>query len=376
MWSLTLAEQTNVLLDIQPTEGHRVLMQSYPGGVQSGMDYYQNDAGVVLTETTIRQSSFNIGGTPESYRARKAIQYGNNVDDVVRILGAKNNGLYTNEWLIGDAKNDEIAMYELGTYKTKLYRSSKNQWFGGTEGFYWGCNNAKDLAVRLEYAPDPKGAPQYLPFVPEPRDIKWQQLYAKYKGRIDDQFGFLALRTAPLISSTTFDAKIATAAMAKHLMFWADYGKSNQREWVPAAREKEQYPGNNGIYSSGYRLADANASSELLAIAAENEKGRLASANKHEERAAKPEPSYKDRLWKGWILPASDADLWLSAGATAYYAALDAGPAHPPAPDRRAGPGELSRLEKTLDSYRAEYRAAALENDTPLAATKFDLHSR
>src|ERR1022692_796282 len=24
-------------------------------------------------------------------------------------------------------------------------------WFGGTEGFYWGDNNAKDLNVRLEY---------------------------------------------------------------------------------------------------------------------------------------------------------------------------------------------------------------------------------
>ena len=29
-------------------------------------------------------------------------------------------------------------MFELGTYKTKLWRSSKNEWFGGTQGFYWG----------------------------------------------------------------------------------------------------------------------------------------------------------------------------------------------------------------------------------------------
>src|SRR6185312_2768619 len=76
------------------------------------------------------------------------------------------------------------------------------------------------------------------------------------------------------------------------------------------------------------------------------------------------EPSYKDRLWKGWILPASDADIWLSAGATAYYAALN------------ANPTKLSNSEKILESYRAEYRAAALEKDTPLSATKADLHSR
>ncbi len=149
-WPLTLAEQTNVMLDIQPATGHRVLMQSYAGGIESGTDWYQNDAGVVLTETTIAQSPFNVNGTPIAYRARKAIQYGGDIDQVVEILSTKNNGLYTNEWIMGDAKTNEIALFELGTYKTRLYRSSKNDWFGGTEGFYWGDNNAKDLSVRLE----------------------------------------------------------------------------------------------------------------------------------------------------------------------------------------------------------------------------------
>ena len=165
-WPLTLAEQTNVMLDIKPVTGHRMLMQSYPGGIESGTDWYQNDAGVVLTETTINQSPFNINGTPVAYRARKAIQYGDNIDKVVELLSTKNNGLYTNEWLIGDAKTNEIAMFELGTYKTRLYRSSKSDWFGGTEGFYWGDNNAKDLSVRLEEKPDPNGASSYVPYVP------------------------------------------------------------------------------------------------------------------------------------------------------------------------------------------------------------------
>ena len=48
-WPLTLAEQTNVMLDIQPAKGHRMLIQSYPGGIESGTDWYQNDAGVILT---------------------------------------------------------------------------------------------------------------------------------------------------------------------------------------------------------------------------------------------------------------------------------------------------------------------------------------
>src|SRR5260370_3004686 len=188
MWPLTLAEQTNIMLDVQPTEGHRVLMQAYPGGIQSGTDWYQNDVGVVLTETTIRQSPFNMQGTPVAYRARKAIQYGDSVGKVVELLSTRNNGLYTNEWIIGDARTNEISMLELGTYRTKLFRSSKNEWFAGTEGFYWGCNNAKDLNVRLEYVPDPHGNPEDLPFVPASRDMKWQEMYKQHKGKIAEGF--------------------------------------------------------------------------------------------------------------------------------------------------------------------------------------------
>ncbi len=63
-----------------------MLIQSYPGGIESGTDWYQNDAGVVLTETTIRQTPFNAQGTPVAFRARMAIQYGGNIDEVVSQL--------------------------------------------------------------------------------------------------------------------------------------------------------------------------------------------------------------------------------------------------------------------------------------------------
>ena len=176
-WPLTLAEQTNVMLDIKPASGHRMLIQSYPGGIESGTDWYQNDAGVVLTETTIDQTPFNGAGTPVAFRARMAIQYGGNIDDVVRILSTQNNGLYTNEWIMGDAKTNEIAIFDLGTNHTKLWRSSKNEWFGDTPGFYWGDNNAKDLSVRLEEYPDSNGDPLFIPYVPGVRDMAWQKLY-------------------------------------------------------------------------------------------------------------------------------------------------------------------------------------------------------
>ena len=142
-WPLTLAEGTNVMLDIKPASGHRLLMQSYAGGIESGTDWYQNDAGVVLTETTIRQTPFNAEGTPVAFRAREAIQYGGNIDEVVAKLGNRNNGLYTNEWLIGDAENNEIAMYELGTNHTKLWRSPRTSGSGGRRASIWPTTTPK-----------------------------------------------------------------------------------------------------------------------------------------------------------------------------------------------------------------------------------------
>lgn len=365
MWPLTLAEQTNIMLDVVPTEGHRMLMQSYPGGIQSGTDWYQNDVGVVLTETTIRQSPFNREGTPVAYRARRAIQYGDSVAKVVELLSTKNNGLYTNEWIVGDARTNEIAMLELGTYKTKLYSSAKNEWFGGTEGFYWGCNNAKDLNVRLEYAPDPHGEPEDLPFVPGSRDVKWQQMYQSYKGKIDEGFAALAFRTAPLVSSTTMDAKIATSEMAKRMMTWALFGKPNQREWVPSPMQKDQFAANDGLYSSGYRLFQghpADAIKMLLdgapkASAITAQAGESGSGGGRRGRRAAAEPA-NESLWKGWILPASDADVWLTAGAAEYHSVAGS-----------------SDAEKKLEAFRAQYRAAALEGEQPISKIAFSTMS-
>jgi len=347
-WPLTLAEQTNVLLDIKPASGHRMLIQSYPGGIESGTDWYQNDAGIVLTETTIDQTPFNPQGTPVAFRARMAIQYSSNIDDVVRYLGTRNNGLYTNEWIMGDAKTNEIAIYNLGTNHTRLWRSSKNEWFGGTPGFYWGDNNGKDLSVRLEDYPDPKGDPDFIPYSPGPRDLAWQELYRKYRGQIDEQFGFLAFRTAPLVSSSTMDAKIATSDMANRLMVWAEIGKPNQREWLP---HKWDYANDDGLYPSGYYLFEAEPSASLISAIQQNEKLRLSAAldPPPATNAAADPPSYEGRLWKGWVLPASEADDWFVAGSARYRRVL-----------------QSNDVEEALNAQRAIMRGLELSPDTPL----------
>jgi len=345
-WPLTLAEQTNVMLDIKPASGHRILMQSYPGGIESGTDWYQNDAGIVLTETTINQSPFNIHGTPIAYRARRAIQYGGDIDKVVEYLSTKNNGLYTNEWLLGDAKTNEIALFELGTYKTRLYRSSKNDWFGGTEGFYWGDNNAKDLGVRMEENPDPNGAPAFVPYVPTNRDLKWQALYREYKGRIDEQFGFMAFHTAPLVSATAMDAKVVTSEMASRMMVWGEFGKPNERERVPSKGDREEYPSNDGLYSSGYRLI----STQPVSFS------RTEAARTWVEDP--PQQNYSQHLWKGWVLPASEADVWFASGSATYYNDLDS-----------------KDLHNAMAAHWVEYRGLSAVSD-PSPKQRFELETQ
>lgn len=351
-WPLALAEQTNVMLDIKPAAGHRMLIQSYPGGIESGTDWYQNDAGMVLTETTIRQTPFNPQGTPVAFRARMAIQYGGNIDEVVKHLSTRNNGLYTNEWLIGDAKNNEVAMYELGTNKTKLWRSSKNQWFGGTPGFYWGNNNAKDLDIRLENYPDPKGRPDFIPYVPAIRDLAWRDLYQTHKGQIDEQFAFLAFRTAPLVSASTMDAKVVTSDMANRMMVWAEFGRPNQREWVAP---RIGYAKNDGLYPSGYVLLRAEESEGLRTAIQENEKARLAVKVKSDAKPPAKAASLKDRLWKGWVLPASDADIWFIGGAAGYYRIL-----------------ESDDVEGSLSARRATYRRLKLGPENAMTRVQLE----
>jgi hypothetical protein len=103
----------------------------------------------------------------------------------VRILTTNNNGLYTNDWLIGDTKANEIAILLLGTARHKLWRSSQRDFPGGTSGFYWSVNNAKDPEVRKEYVPDPSNAPYDVVYGNVNRDIAFYEYYQREKGKID-----------------------------------------------------------------------------------------------------------------------------------------------------------------------------------------------
>jgi hypothetical protein len=167
-----------VIFDIVPSNGHHFIMDGVPGLIHSGDDFGINDAGLMITETTIGSfHGFDKNGVPEFVRARKAMQYSESIDDFTRIMKEGNNGGYANAWLVGDRKTNEIARLELGLKNVTLERSK--------DGYFVGSNfpiNPKLIAEETDFPKDPN-TPN------EVRHRRWDQLMAENKGKIDVEAG-------------------------------------------------------------------------------------------------------------------------------------------------------------------------------------------
>jgi hypothetical protein len=165
----------NIIFDIVPASGHHLVMDGMPGLIHSADDFGINDAGILITETTIPNfHGFDRHGVPEFIRARKAMQYSESINDFVRIMKAGNNGGYANAWLVGDRKTNEIARLELGLKNVTLERSA--------DGYFVGSNfpvNPKLLAEETDYPATDPTTPNSV------RHRRWDQLMAEYKGKID-----------------------------------------------------------------------------------------------------------------------------------------------------------------------------------------------
>ncbi|GAC1472237.1 MAG: hypothetical protein NVSMB9_19250 [Isosphaeraceae bacterium] len=409
MFSLPFVSHFNVWLDIKPEQGHRVLMQTYPGGIQSGMDYYLNDAGLIVSETTIHQTKFDINGMALASRIRKALQYSDTIDKAVAILRTANNGMYTNEWLLADTKTNEIAMFELGTHKSKLWRSSKDEWFGGTKGFYWGCNNTKDLAVRLETVAGTEGRPANMVFHPADRDLTWLRLYEKNKGKIDTAFGFKAFTTPPLSAFSSCDAKFTTTEMARELKTWALFGPPLGRTWDPTDADRSRFAAVQPLISNDWTVLTAgspetprrevarrqpNSETEPSVRTRQVSRREVAregasleprsnavdapgikKANTEEvDETGPPSPI----AWHGTILPKNDADTWLAAAFADYEKIVAREDALKE--KARTAKRKLKRAEKdaiSVDAFApySGYRTAVtrLGKDVPLSDTHASL---
>ena len=151
-------------------------------------------------------------------------------------------------------------MFELGTHKTKLWRSSKNEWFGGTEGLLLGLQqhqgpgrSAGDRRQRRRPAGQRRSSSH-------PTAIAtWLQLYDKYKGKIDADFGKLAFTTPPLAAFHSLDAKFTTTDMAKELKTWALFGPPLGRTWEPTIEERKKFPEIPPLVSNPWTILHAGA---------------------------------------------------------------------------------------------------------------------
>jgi hypothetical protein len=258
----------NVILDITPDDGHRLVMQTSPGWIASMTDFWVTGGGLVVAETTmVGYEGYDTTKVPEYVRAREACQYATGIDDWVARMEAGNNGGYANMWLLGDIKTGEIADYEQGLIYQNLRKRS--------DGFFYGDNAPEDPRIRNLESSDTgyndirqqTGA----------RRVRWPQLLAQHDGRIDasigqtmladtfdpylgyinpssrticshydvDPMAFVsdpnAVWNVPFYPAGSVDAKVTTAADAEAMTLWARFGRADGAPF-DAAEFLRQHP--------------------------------------------------------------------------------------------------------------------------------------
>jgi hypothetical protein len=236
----------NVIIDILPKKGHRILMQAGPGLVHSATDFFETSAGLVGSETTIGDFfPFDVKGEPEFSRMRHATQYASNIDEWCEIIKRNNNGGYANAWLLGDVNTNEIARLELGLKFANLERTK--------DGYFIGSNIAEDLKI-LRF--ETKSNELNIKNSSVARRVRWKQLMKEYAGKIDLELAkkfeadhydtymnkeIPCSRTlcshreldaatfddnTPFIPGGTYDGKVVNSKMAKQMSFMARWGSA------------------------------------------------------------------------------------------------------------------------------------------------------
>ncbi len=237
----------NVILDLVPAHGHRILMQTAAGWIHSGTDFFITSAGLIGTETTIGGfGGFNEKGIPEFTRFRRATQDAASIDEWASVMQTGNNGGYANSWLIGDINTNEIARLEIGLSYTSLEKKR--------DGIFTGSNITEDLRIlRLETNMNSEDIRNNA----VSRRMRWNQLMAQFAGKIDfelakkleaDHYDMLLQKenpgshtlcshgdldpepgwpeSMPFNPVGTFDAKVVDSKMAKEMSFAARWGSA------------------------------------------------------------------------------------------------------------------------------------------------------
>jgi hypothetical protein len=245
--SYMLLRFCNILIDIVPDKGHRVLMQTWGPCIYSATDFFITGAGLIGTETTIGGfNGFNPEGTPVFERARKAMQYANSIDDWAEIMIENNSGAYANSWLLGDIKTNEIARLALGLKNHSLEKKK--------EGYFTGSNVTDNIKILREETDSPYDDIRDFRVA---RRVRWKQLMKEYYGKIDVEIakkmladhyddylekeipssrticghwelddGSIAGSLGAYIPGGAIDGKVIDSKMAKSWEIWAKWGSS------------------------------------------------------------------------------------------------------------------------------------------------------
>jgi hypothetical protein len=256
-WSdYIVGERWNVIADIVPAKGYRILMDCMPGYIHSGDDFAVNSAGILYTETTITQfKGFDENGTPEFVRARKATQYASSIDEYVKIMTTDNNGGYANDWLVADIKTNEIARLELGLKNFRVWRTF--------DGWYEGSNFPSDPKLTAE---ETTFDPNDMLNTANSRRCRWAQLAIEKRGKIDvelakemeadhydpikgktelsggvlcghidrDPRGAPEWSNPPFYPTGAVQGKVTSASLAKEMKIWARMGHPCGEDFLAA----------------------------------------------------------------------------------------------------------------------------------------------
>lgn len=236
----------NIVMYVTPDRGVPFCMQTAPGCIASGTDWFLTKAGIIGCETTISdinyRPDFTNGNAPYFCRIREAMQYGTTLDDYATMMTKHNAGDYASSWLFGDVNSQEIMLCELGCRVTNVQRTK--------DGIYYGMNSAVSPELRVRETDD-----QEL-FDPKTssggRNMRMQELlYKTYYGKLtmkhaqtilSDHYNVVTHKERP--GATTIcvhtyddasdyadhyphgctDGKVVDANHARKMTFWGRFG--------------------------------------------------------------------------------------------------------------------------------------------------------
>lgn len=250
-WTSYVTDRANIVIDLVPEKGFRMLMQAYPAAIHSGTDFFVCSSGIVGAETTIDYfRGFDPDGLPEFVRIRKAMQYAPSLDEFMKVLVEGNNGGYANTWLLGDARTNEIARLELGLQHHSIERTR--------DGFYAGSNITENIPLLRD---ETEADFDNIKRADIARRVRWLDLFDQWTGKVDAERAKLMLadhydvylgkeqpgaRTIcghweldpdpagpagdswvkPYYPGGALDGKVVDAKMALAMTFWGKWGSS------------------------------------------------------------------------------------------------------------------------------------------------------